>query len=141
MTVSGPALRRLESHHAIHETALAEAEELTNGLRVAWEHRDMERISAFAELLFEHWETRILAHADAEEDGFYKEVVTENESLSAAVLELRRDHHVMRRLWRDARTAVTTGAVEDMVQRFEALILVDSIHSEDEESRLLARKP
>ena len=137
--MTGPALQRLDSHHAIHETALGEAEELTDGLRTAWRQSDVVRAGTIAQWLVEHWEERILRHAEAEELGLYRDLVQDRPALTEDVVRLRRDHDLMRRICGEAKLMVeTTGAYDGVLLRFETLLLIDAIHSRDEEERLLS---
>ena len=91
-----------------------------------------------ADHLLEYWETRIIAHADAEEDGFYQEMVGVHPELERAVIQLTRDHDLMRTMAKDIkRMLAEDGLTPDVMQQFEALIVVDDIHSRDEERMLL----
>ena len=67
--MSGPGLRHIDSHSAIHEAA---------------------------HIAVEHWETRILRHAQAEEEGLYKEMVEEKPELKDDIIGLIRDHDILR---------------------------------------------
>ena len=137
--MTGPALRRLDSHHAIHGAALGEAEELTDGLRRAWRSNDASGAASIAQWLVEHWEGRILRHADEEELGLYLDLATDRPGLTEVVVQLRRDHDLMRRILAEAKLMTDAGGVsDDVLQRFEALLLIDAIHSHDEEERLLS---
>ena len=137
--MTGPALQRLDSHHAIHETALGEAEELTDGLRTAWRQNDAVKAGSIAQWLVEHWEERILRHAEEEELGLYRDLAQDRPALAETVAQLRRDHDLMRRIWGEAKLmAETGGAGDDVLLRFETLLLIDAIHSRDEEERLLS---
>lgn len=137
--MTGPALQRLDSHHAIHEAALGEAEELTDGLRTAVRNNDAVLAANIAQWLMEHWEGRILRHADEEEAGLYPDMAKARPGLAEVVVQLRRDHDLMRGILAEAKLMTEAGSVDgDALRRFEALLLIDGIHSRDEEERLLS---
>lgn len=75
--MSGPALRKVDSHSAIHEAALLEAEELTELVEELMEKREMNKAKEVSFILVEHWESRTLQHAKSEEEGLYREVEEE----------------------------------------------------------------
>ncbi|WP_308530456.1 hemerythrin domain-containing protein [uncultured Paenibacillus sp.] len=91
---------------------------------------------ATAELL-EYWESRILSHADAEEDGFYQEVVEKNPMLQETVLQLKRDHDLMRIVVKNIHhMRETSGFSKDILHKLYALLEINVVHSQEEE-RLL----
>lgn len=135
--MSGPALRYIDSHHAIHEAAYGEAEEMTRVLRKVVEAGETTLSVELAYVLVEHWETRTLRHAEAEEDGFYLEVLRGYPQMKVDVLMLKRDHDIMRILVSEIKQLLReTGCPMDVVTRFEALLHVVTIHSREEEKRL-----
>ncbi|MGA8942962.1 MAG: hypothetical protein WB502_09645 [Thermoactinomyces sp.] len=69
--MSGPALERKHSHRSIHEGALREAGSLTDLLRRLYREKRERAVHEVTDALIEHWENRILAHAQVEEDGLY----------------------------------------------------------------------
>ena len=52
---------------------------------------ELETAILAADDLIDYWKTRVISHADAEESGFYVEVVKENPDLRNAVTMLTRD--------------------------------------------------
>ncbi len=70
--MAGPALRKVDSHASIHEAALQEARELTNVYANLLKSGETDNALETAFILLEHWETRTLAHADAEEKVYIK---------------------------------------------------------------------
>ncbi|WP_138417513.1 hypothetical protein [Aquibacillus sediminis] len=131
--MSGPALRKLDSHSAIHEAALQEARELTNVIGNLLKEDDEERALETAFIAIEHWETRTLAHADAEEKGLYKELAKESQELHDAVTGLTRDHNLMRKLVQQIKDILDQDGInEQVVHHFHSLILVDELHNEEE---------
>lgn len=136
--MSGPALTQKHSHHAIHEAAHGEAEELTQLLKSMLDREDQARLLELADVLIEHWETRTLRHAEAEERGLYIDLVKEKPELKERVIGLTRDHDLLRRLVRQVKELLPQNGVDDTVlAHFEAMLLVNEIHSRDEEEYLL----
>ncbi len=86
--MSGPGLNQRDAHHAIHQAAFAEAEQLTLLLRRALRSSDQQRALQVAAALIEHWQTRTLHHAEAEETGWYREVLAERPERQADVSAL-----------------------------------------------------
>ncbi|RCW67026.1 hemerythrin domain-containing protein [Saliterribacillus persicus] len=131
--MSGPALRKIDSHEAIHDAALQEAQELTNVVANLLKEGDVDRALEAAYITVEHWETRTLAHADAEEKGLYQEIVENSPDLSKNVTALMRDHDILRLLIKEVKEILEKdGICERVLNRFHALILVDELHNKEE---------
>lgn len=131
--MAGPALRKVDSHTAIHEAALQEARELTNVTENFWKQGDKERALHTAYILIEHWQTRTLAHADAEEDGLYQEIAAESEEKKEQIIELTRDHDLMRKIVSNLKEElIENGITNRILSQLHALIIVDELHNEDE---------
>lgn len=132
--MSGPALKKKESHAAIHEAALHEARELTVLLRRCVSENKKHQALQVAEIVIEHWESRTLQHAAAEEEGLYREIVQKWPSLKETVVQLSRDHHLLRRLVQKMKEHLVAEKIDEtFVQMAESLIIVDELHNEDEE--------
>ncbi|WP_186328614.1 hypothetical protein [Bacillus sp. X1(2014)] len=101
--MSGPSLRKKDAHSSIHEAALNEAIELRMLFQKFLEDGDKEKALQVIEVTIEHWESRTLKHAEAEEDGLYKDIIEANPDMVTTVIQLTRDHHLMRSIinWRD----------------------------------------
>ncbi|MFW5435848.1 hypothetical protein [Paenibacillus apiarius] len=137
MTGTGPALRHVDSHSAIHEAALEEAKELTELLESCIKAGQPDKALELAYLMIEHWESRTLQHAQSEEEGLYKEAIEMKPHLRDAVLVLTRDHNLMRYLVRDIKDLLANaGANQEVCHRFHALILIDMLHNRDEETMI-----
>lgn len=137
--MSGPALTQKSSHQAIHEAALGEARELTALLRkMWWANEASSRLIEMAYLLVEHWETRTLAHADAEENGLYVKAVELHPELKERVGELTSEHDSLRKLVEEIKGILPTSGVNERVLFcFDSLVTVDEQHNEHEENYLL----
>ncbi|MGG6310716.1 hemerythrin domain-containing protein [Paenibacillus macerans] len=133
----GPSLRQRHAHQAIHSGGLAGARDKTEEVEQYYAGGQLEQANAATDELLDYWETRILSHADAEEDGFYQEVAERDPALRETVLQLKRDHDLMRIIVKDIHDLrETTGVTEEIRRKLHALLVVNEIHSRDEE-RLL----
>lgn len=133
----GPSLRQLHAHHAIHQGGLSGAVAKTEEMEELLKAREFEVARQAADYLLEYWETRILSHADAEEEGFYQEVAEKKPHLQEAITRLMRDHELLRIIVRDVKTALEVeGLTPEVLQQFHALLVVNAIHSRDEERHL-----
>lgn len=135
--MSGPGLVQVDSHTAIHEAAIFEAEELNDILARLLQDQQTEKALETAYITVEHWESRTLRHAEAEERGLYKELVKTNPELKESVIELTRDHDLLRILVKEIKEILDAeGMNEKALQKFHALVHVDLIHNEEEEEIL-----
>lgn len=135
--MSGPALKHVDSHSAIHEAALIEAKELTELLEKVIIADESDKALELAFVIVEHWETRTLRHAASEEDGLYKELAETSPELKEDIIALTRDHELLRLLVNEIKDLLNGGKVgDDVLQRFQALILVDLLHNQKEEQIL-----
>jgi hypothetical protein len=139
--LSGPSLKKQDAHTLIHESALNEAKELRMLLQKCLEDSQKEKALKVAEVTIEHWESRTLQHAAAEEEGLYKEMVVENPYLKPLVIQLTRDHDLMRRMVEQMKNLLINEEVDErMLSLMDSLIIVDSLHNEDEMDKLLDHK-
>lgn len=136
--MSGPALRQLHSHRAIHEGGLSGAVAKTDELIESLREGSEDAVNEACDELIEYWKTRVISHADAEEEGFYKQVVEEDPALQEAVIQLTRDHDIMRFTVQDIEELRKDNAAvtPEIMQKFYALLVVNELHSREEE-RLL----
>lgn len=137
--MSGPSLKKVDAHSSIHEAALNEAKELRELYRHCLKKEKQEKALQVAEITIEHWETRTLKHAEAEEEGLYKEMMEENPDLTEVVVQLTRDHNLMRNVVGQMKEYMMQKRVgEEFIRFMDALIVIDEIHNEDEMNKLLA---
>lgn len=136
--MSGPALKQLQAHRAIHEGGLSGAVGKTELLIEFLQEGDMKSAERAADELIDYWRSRVISHADAEEEGLYQEIRTENPELEHAIIQLTRDHDLLRIIVEDIETLRETEKLSPTVlQKFYALLVVNEIHSRDEERLLL----
>ena len=98
----------------------------------------IEHSRVVATALIEHWETRTLAHAEAEEEGFYNDMAQQKPELSETVIMLRRDHDLIRLLVAEVKSSLAHEELsEAIMDRFKTIAQIVRIHSEHEEKYLL----
>ncbi|MDQ0229965.1 hemerythrin domain-containing protein [Metabacillus malikii] len=137
--MSGPSLKKQDAHSLIHEAALNEAKELREIYRKCIEDGDNEKALHVAEIIIEHWESRTLQHAEAEETGLYKEMMKENPALEEIVHQLTRDHDLMRKIVDNMKARLQIKEADlKMISLLDSLIIIDEIHNEDEMNKLLS---
>lgn len=135
---TGPALRQLHSHRSIHEGAYTEARDLTNVVdQLFTEHREEDCLQT-VELLIEHWEERIIAHADAEDEGFYQELLKKHKNKQDQIYMLMRDHELFRIIIGDLKKELeeTKKVTKQMIYQFHSLLVINHIHHKSEEKQL-----
>jgi len=136
--MSGPGLNQRGAHHAIHQAAFHDAEQLTLLLRQTLRMGDQQQALQIAAMLIEQWQTRTLRHAEAEETGWYRDLLAERPELHDDVIALTRDHDLLRTLLAEIQGILSVrGIAAGVVERFEAMLLLNGIHSRTEEQRLL----
>ncbi|WP_060209893.1 hemerythrin domain-containing protein [Sporosarcina koreensis] len=136
--MSGPALKQLQAHRAIHEGGLSGAVSKTELLIEFLQEGDMKSADRAADELIDYWKSRVISHADAEEEGLYLEIKKENPELGEAITQLTRDHDLLRIIVEDIETLRETEKLSPTIlQKFYALVVVNEIHSRDEERLLL----
>lgn len=132
--MSGKGLKHVDSHSAIHEAALEEARELNGILGKLVNDNQMDKALEIAYIAIEHWETRTLRHADAEEEGLYKELVEESPELKNDVIALTRDHDILRFLVKEIKQSLETeGFNQGVLEMLHTLVHVDAFHNQEEE--------
>ncbi|WP_102347267.1 hemerythrin domain-containing protein [Bacillus sp. Marseille-P3661] len=137
--MTGPSLRKQDSHSSIHEAALNEARELRDLFRKCLDEGEKEKALQVAEIAIDHWESRTLKHAESEEEGLYKEVVEDNPKLKKLIYQLTRDHDLMRRIVDTMKESLESQEPDHrMIPLLDSLIIIDEIHNDDEMNKLLA---
>lgn len=135
--MSGPSLRQLQAHRSIHRGAFGEAKEITEILQKLFSEGQPDKARQAADILMEHWEDRTLSHAQHEEEGFYLEKIQQNPDLQERITKLIRDHDLLRILMTQIKEILAKeGVTKEVIDRFEAMLLVNEIHGRDEETYL-----
>jgi len=137
--MSGPGLKHVDSHSAIHEAAIHEARELNDILSKLLMANQKDKALETAYIAVEHWETRTLRHAQSEEEGLYKEMLEEDPELEEAIVALTRDHNTMRWLVSEIKELLDSDGMSlEVLERFHTLVHVDLYHNQEEEKLLPA---
>lgn len=139
--MSGPSLRQLHAHHSIHEGGLSGAITKTEELEEFMQAGEHVVAKYAAHHLIDYWETRIISHADAEEEigGFYDEKLNQQQELATAIIQLKRDHDLMKMILKNIKDTLATEELNDAIlQQFQALIILNNLHSREEERLLFA---
>lgn len=136
----GPSLRQLHAHKQIHDTGLSLAVNMTDELIRTYKNGTKEEVIQEVIALVDFFDSRVISHADAEEetDGFYTEAENNNPELHDKVQQLTRDHDIMRQVVAKIKTQMENeGFSTQIIDYFRSLIIVNEIHSRDEEAFLL----
>lgn len=139
--MSGPSLRQLHAHHSIHEGGLSGAITKTEELEEFIQAGEHVVAKYAAHHLIDYWETRIISHADAEEEvgGFYDEKLNQQQELATALIQLKRDHDLMKMILKNIKDTLTREELNDAIlQQFQALIVLNNLHSQEEERLLFS---
>ncbi|OWA37466.1 hypothetical protein B9G55_05270 [Saccharibacillus sp. O16] len=140
--MGGPSLRQPNAHHAIHEGGLSGAIDKTEELEALLAAGKMEAARTAADQLVGYWVTRILSHADAEEEGFYEEMAGSDPDRCLSIIKLTRDHDILRMVVADIVSRLDDeGLTPEVMHRFHALIVVNEFHSREEERLLFEESP
>ena len=135
--MSGPALRQLSSHQSIHDGYYTEGRDLTELLVSLFNEQRLDDCREVSKALVEHWETRMIAHADAEEEGFYLEVMGKYPELETQLTKLVRDHELLRLVVADVKECIQQeGMTLRVIDLFKGILLLVEIHSREEEKHL-----
>ena len=136
--MSGPALSRVESHHAIHESSRLEAQDLLHILEQAVARGDVDLATQVACLLCEHIQSRTLRHAQAEEEGLYAETAQAHADLVPLLCALKRDHDLMRSVVFAIEQALKNPqSLADILRHFHTFLWLEQAHSTHEEIGLI----
>ncbi|MGI2304654.1 hemerythrin domain-containing protein [Staphylococcus cohnii] len=137
--MAGPSLKKSESHNSIHEASLNEAREITAVLKKTMNQKA--KALEIAYVLLEHWEARVLAHADVEEEGLYPELAGDNPSQIKIMHRLQRDHDLLRKLAKQIKLALKNEEMNhEVLVKFYTMIEVDDLHNEDEEAWVASKE-
>lgn len=139
----GPALKKFDSHKAIHDAGLGGAKERIEGMRELLEKKNYEHLTEEITSFIEFVEGKIIVHADTEEeeDGLYTLAVKNNPDLHDKVQHLIRDHDLMRIIVDLMKKELGNKEIDfqKLVDYSSSIIIVNEIHSRDEEEALLEK--
>lgn len=135
---SGPALAQKTAHRAIHDGAQAHAKAITaNVIQLFHEKKEDECMTAAKELV-QHWEEKIIAHADAEDEGLYQDLLEGDDVPDKGLYMLMRDHDLFRKIAAQINENLEKhGKVtQEIIYEFTTLIILNDFHHQGEEETL-----
>ncbi|NBI30075.1 hemerythrin domain-containing protein [Chengkuizengella marina] len=137
--MSGPSLKKLHAHRSIHDGVITEGRDLMEKFLKLYNNNQIKLARMVTDELTEHWETRAIAHADAEEEGFYQEKLDQKPELLEKVNKLKRDHELLRILLGEIKELLPRDEThEDVIDRFKTMQILMQIHNREEEQYLLS---
>jgi len=135
--MSGPSLYKLDAHKSIHDGVVSEGKEILDLLIKVLGENQKEHAKMAAEALVEHWETRLIAHADSEEETFYDDMAKKQPELQEQITKLKRDHDLFRILSNEIKELIGKKDIDDeIIDRFKAIYVLAQIHNQQEEEVL-----
>ncbi len=138
--MSGPALRQVSSHRAIHEQARQEVEEVLAVSERLLGRGDSERFIEVAEVFLEIAEARVLVHAHEEEIGLYLEWTESQADVVPFIDSLKKEHEELRRCAVEVEEAMVKGLHQMALQLMRAFLATLKSHADHEESVLIELK-
>lgn len=135
---TGPALRQLTAHRSIHDAGQSQARELTEMLIQLFKEEREEDCLKTAKVLIEHWEEKIIAHADAEDEGFYQELLEEGNIPKKNLYMLMRDHDLFRKIVKQIKEKIAqqNKVTEENIYELYSLLVINDFHHKGEEKTL-----
>src|SRR5699024_8554452 len=120
---SGPALKQKMSHRAIHDAAQAHAKGITAEVIQLFHANEKEECLKAAKGLVTHWEEKVVAHADAEDEGLYM---------------IMRDHDLFRKITAKIKDKLKKQeeVTQENIYEFTTLIILNDFHHQGEEETL-----
>lgn len=135
---TGPALRQLTAHRSIHDAGQSQARELTEMMIQLFKEEREEDCLKTAKVLIEHWEEKIIAHADAEDEGFYQELLEEGNIPKKNLYMLMRDHDLFRQIVKQIKEKIAqqNKVTEENIYELYSLLVINDFHHKGEENTL-----
>lgn len=139
---TGPALKQLTSHRSIHDAGQAQARALTEDVMQLFEDQQMENCLQAAQALIQHWEEKIIAHADAEDETFFQELLAGEQIPDQHIYMMMRDHDLFRQITAHIKESITEQekVTRHHLYEFNTLLILNSFHHKGEEKYLFPNK-
>lgn len=138
------SLKAYSTHQKIHDEILGGAEEQLDSMKTLLNKLEHKELADEMESFIEYVENRVLGHFDDEEraNGFYDGAISRDPSLHDKVQRLKRDHELIRMMTDRMKNELAKDEVDfqKLIDHSASIILVDEIHSRDEEDSLLGDK-
>ncbi|WP_411843348.1 hemerythrin domain-containing protein [Salinicoccus sp. HZC-1] len=140
--MTGPSLNDHSTHKGIHDEILGGAEEQLDSMKTLLNKIEHKELAEEMESFIEYVEERVLGHSGREEtqNGLYESAVDRNPGLQEKVQGLKRDHELIRVMVGRMKQELAKDEVDfqKLIDHATSIILVDEIHSRDEEDILLS---
>lgn len=135
---TGPALKQLTSHRSIHDAGQAQARALTEEVMQLFEEKQTEECLQAANALIEHWEEKIITHADAEDETFFQELLNREKIPDKHIYMMMRDHDLFRKITKHIKESIKQQEKVTMnhIYEFNTLLILNAFHHEGEEEYL-----
>lgn len=131
--MSGPALRQLQSHQAIHTGARQDTQAAFEAAEALYGASDHTRFSRVVEVFLEVVEARVLTHAREEEAGLYQEWLTTHLASGASIEALALEHRKLQQIAVSIEEAMVEHDHRAALSRMRRLLTVSEAHSRHEE--------
>lgn len=140
MTVTLP--KDYASHKELHDEILGGAEQQLDSMKTLLNKFEHKELAEEMESFIEYVEERLLGHFSQEEaqDALYESATKQNPELQDKVQGLKRDHELIRMMVERMKQELAKEEVDfqKLIDHSVSIILVDEIHSRDEEDTLLS---
>src|SRR5699024_1909662 len=132
---AGPALRQLTSHRAIHEGAQDEAKSLTADMIQLYHAGEDKDALQTARMLLKHWEEKIIAHADTEDEGLFPDLLQKDETDQKGINMMMRDHDLFRQISEYIKENIDQDnkVTQEMIYEVTTRIIINRLHQKGEE--------
>ena len=139
MTAS--SLRDPEAHKALHDEISGGAEEQLESMKTLLNKLEHKELAEEMESFIEYVEKSVLGHAQQEEapGGLYESIERDDPKTVEKIRRLRRDHELIQAMVDRMKEELSHDEVDfqKLIDHSVSIILVDEIHSRDEESILM----
>lgn len=129
------------AHKNLHDEILGGAEEQLESMKTLLNKLEHKELADEMESFIEYVEERVLGHFDEEEtsSGLYDRAVGREPALHDKVTGLKRDHELIRMMVGRMKEELSKDEVDfqKLIDHSVSIILVDELHSRDEENLLL----
>ncbi|HIW13728.1 MAG TPA: hypothetical protein H9891_11305 [Candidatus Salinicoccus stercoripullorum] len=134
-------LNDYSAHKDLHDEILGGAEEQLESMKTLLNKLEHKELADEMESFIEYVEERVLGHFDEEEtdSGLYDRAVGREPALHDKVQRLKRDHELIRMMVGRMKEELSKDEVDfqKLIDHSVSIILVDELHSRDEENLLL----
>src|SRR5699024_6711029 len=88
-----------------------------------------------ARMLLKHWEEKIIAHADTEDEGLFPELLQKDETDQKGIHMMMRDHDLFRQIAASIKESLDQDnkITQGMIYEFTSLIIINELHHTREE--------